>query len=88
MVAASEMGSGQAMAVKMLRLAMHLSCLSAFSSSARRLKTRSKQPTRRNAMNRRNVLSLSAITALGLAVPPGNAVAQPAADMEGVKSSE
>jgi hypothetical protein len=76
------MGSGQAMAVMMLRLAMHLSCLSAFSSSARRLKTR------RNAMNRRNVLSLSAITALGLAVPPGNAVAQPAADMEGVKSSE
>jgi hypothetical protein len=38
-------------------------------------------------MNRRNVLSLSAITAFGLALLPGNAFAQSAADMEGVKAA-
>jgi ketosteroid isomerase-like protein len=38
-------------------------------------------------MNRRNVLSLSAMTALGLALLPGSAVAQQAADMEGVKAA-
>jgi ketosteroid isomerase-like protein len=38
-------------------------------------------------MNRRNILSLSAITAFGLALLPGNAVAQQAADMEGVKAA-
>ena len=38
-------------------------------------------------MNRRNVLSLSALTALGFALLPGNAVAQQAADMEGVKAA-
>jgi hypothetical protein len=39
-------------------------------------------------MNRRNLLSLSALTALGLALLPGNAVAQEAADVEGAKSGE
>jgi ketosteroid isomerase-like protein len=38
-------------------------------------------------MNRRNVLSLSAITALGLAVLSGNALAQQAADLDGVKTA-
>src|SRR5713101_4917276 len=38
-------------------------------------------------MNRRSVLSLSAITALGLAWLSSNAVAQQAADMEGVKAA-
>ena len=38
-------------------------------------------------MNRRNVLSLSAITVLGLALLPGSAVAQQAADTEGVKAA-
>jgi ketosteroid isomerase-like protein len=38
-------------------------------------------------MNRRNVISLSAITAFGLALLPGNAFAQSAADMEGVKAA-
>ena len=38
-------------------------------------------------MNRRNILTLSATTALGLALLPGSAVAQPAADMEGVKAA-
>jgi ketosteroid isomerase-like protein len=38
-------------------------------------------------MNRRNILSLSATTALGLALLPGSAIAQPAADMEGVKAA-
>jgi ketosteroid isomerase-like protein len=38
-------------------------------------------------MNRRNILSLSAITAFGLALLPGHAVAQQAADMEGVKAA-
>jgi ketosteroid isomerase-like protein len=38
-------------------------------------------------MDRRNVLSLSAITALGLAVLPGQAVAQEGADMDGVKAA-
>jgi ketosteroid isomerase-like protein len=38
-------------------------------------------------MNRRNVLSLSAITALGLAVLSGNALAQQAADLDGVKAA-
>jgi ketosteroid isomerase-like protein len=38
-------------------------------------------------MNRRNVLSLSAITAFGLALLPGNAFAQSAADIEGVKAA-
>jgi ketosteroid isomerase-like protein len=38
-------------------------------------------------MNRRNVLSLSAITALGLAVLSGNAIAQQAADLDGVKTA-
>ena len=38
-------------------------------------------------MNRRNILSLSAITALGLALLPGSAVAQQAADTEGVKAA-
>jgi ketosteroid isomerase-like protein len=38
-------------------------------------------------MDRRNVLSLSAITALGLALLSGNAVAQQAADMDGVKAA-
>ena len=38
-------------------------------------------------MNRRNVLSLSAITVLGLALLSGNAIAQQAADMEGVKAA-
>src|ERR1700722_16192552 len=32
--------------------------------------------TRRNKMNRRNIFSLSAIAALGLAMLPGNVVAQ------------
>jgi hypothetical protein len=36
-----------------------------------------------NTMNRRNVLSLSALTALGLALLPSNAVGQEAADAEG-----
>jgi ketosteroid isomerase-like protein len=38
-------------------------------------------------MNRRNVLSLSAITALGLAVLSGNALAQQAPDLDGVKTA-
>ena len=38
-------------------------------------------------MNRRNVLSLSAIAALGLALLPSNAPAQQAADTEGVKAA-
>ncbi|MGA8480639.1 MAG: twin-arginine translocation signal domain-containing protein [Chthoniobacterales bacterium] len=38
-------------------------------------------------MNRRNVLSLSALTALGLALLPSNAVAQEAADAEGMKAA-
>ncbi len=38
-------------------------------------------------MNRRNILSLFAISALGRAVLPGDAVAQQAADMEGVKAA-
>jgi ketosteroid isomerase-like protein len=38
-------------------------------------------------MNRRNVLSLSAITAFGLALLPGNAFTQSAADIEGVKAA-
>src|SRR5713101_8117600 len=38
-------------------------------------------------MNRRSVLSLSAITALGLAWLSSNAVAQQAADTEGVKAA-
>ena len=38
-------------------------------------------------MNRRNVLSLSVISALGLAFLPGSAVAQQAADIEGVKAA-
>ena len=38
-------------------------------------------------MDRRNVLSLSAITVLGLALLPGNAVAQQAADVDGVKAA-
>jgi ketosteroid isomerase-like protein len=37
-------------------------------------------------MNRRIVLSLSVISALGLAFLPGSAVAQQAADIEGVKA--
>jgi hypothetical protein len=35
-------------------------------------------------MNRRDVLNLSALTALGLALIPSNAVAQEAADAEGI----
>jgi ketosteroid isomerase-like protein len=38
-------------------------------------------------MNRRNVLSLSAIAALGLAFLPSHTSAQPAADMDGVKAA-
>jgi ketosteroid isomerase-like protein len=38
-------------------------------------------------MNRRKVFGLSAITALGLALLPGSAVVQQAADMEGVKAA-
>ena len=38
-------------------------------------------------MNRRNVLSLSVISALGLTFLPGSAVAQQAADIEGVKAA-
>ena len=38
-------------------------------------------------MNRRNVLSLSAIAVLGLALLPGSTVAQQAADTEGVKAA-
>jgi ketosteroid isomerase-like protein len=38
-------------------------------------------------MNRRNILSLSAMTALGLALRPDSAVAQQASDMEGVKAA-
>ena len=38
-------------------------------------------------MNRRNVLSLSAIAVLGLALLPGGTVAQQAADTEGVKAA-
>ena len=38
-------------------------------------------------MDRRKVLSLSAVTALGLAMLSGNAVAQQAADMDGVKAA-
>ena len=38
-------------------------------------------------MNRRSVLSISAMTAVGLALLPGNAFAQSAADMEGVKAA-
>jgi hypothetical protein len=37
-------------------------------------------------MNRRNILSLSVITALGLALLPGNAVAQQS-DIDGVKAA-
>src|SRR5262252_1305132 len=39
------------------------------------------------SMDRRNVLSLSAITALGLALLSDNALAQQAADVEGVKAA-
>ena len=38
-------------------------------------------------MNRRDILSLSAIPALGLALLPGSAVAQQAADVDGVKAA-
>jgi len=38
-------------------------------------------------MNRRAILSLSAIPALGLALLPGRAVAQEAADVDGVKAA-
>jgi hypothetical protein len=38
-------------------------------------------------MNRRNVLGLSAISALGLALLPGSAITQQVADMEGVKAA-
>jgi hypothetical protein len=38
-------------------------------------------------MDRRNILSLSAVAALGLALLPSNAVAQQGADMEGVKAA-
>ena len=38
-------------------------------------------------MDRRNVLSLSAITALGLALLSDNALGQQAADVEGVKAA-
>jgi ketosteroid isomerase-like protein len=38
-------------------------------------------------MNRRSVLSIFAMTAFGLALLPGNAFAQSAADMEGVKAA-
>jgi ketosteroid isomerase-like protein len=38
-------------------------------------------------MNRRNILSLSAMTALGLALRPDSAVAQHASEMEGVKAA-
>jgi ketosteroid isomerase-like protein len=38
-------------------------------------------------MNRRNMLSISAMTALGLALLSSSTVAQPAADMEGVKAA-
>ena len=38
-------------------------------------------------MNRRDVLSLCAITALGLAVLSGNAIAHQAADMDGVQAA-
>ena len=38
-------------------------------------------------MNRRNILSLYAITALGLALLPGKVVAQQAADVEGAKAA-
>ena len=38
-------------------------------------------------MNRRDVLSMSAIPALGLALLPGSAVAQQAADVDGVKAA-
>jgi ketosteroid isomerase-like protein len=38
-------------------------------------------------MNRRDVLRMSAIPALGLALLPGSAVAQQAADVEGVKAA-
>ena len=38
-------------------------------------------------MDRRKVLSLSAVTALGLAMLSGNAVAQQVADMDGVKAA-
>jgi ketosteroid isomerase-like protein len=38
-------------------------------------------------MNRRNMLSISAMTALGLALLSSSTVAQPAEDMEGVKAA-
>ena len=38
-------------------------------------------------MNRRNVLSISAMTALGLTLLPGDAFTQSAADIEGVKAA-
>jgi ketosteroid isomerase-like protein len=38
-------------------------------------------------MNRRHILSLSVITALGLALLPGRAIAQQEADIEGVKAA-
>jgi ketosteroid isomerase-like protein len=38
-------------------------------------------------MNRRNVLSLSTLTALGIALLPGNSIAQQAGDIEGVKAA-
>jgi ketosteroid isomerase-like protein len=38
-------------------------------------------------MNRRSALALSALTALGFALLPDNAVAQEAADAEGVKAA-
>ena len=38
-------------------------------------------------MNRRSILSISAMTAFGLALLPGNAFAQQATDIEGVKAA-
>src|SRR5262249_28626271 len=47
-----------------------------FAASAREQIPRTHQGKRRNMMHRRNMLSISAITALGLALMPGNAVSQ------------
>ena len=47
-----------------------------FAASARDLFARTHQGKRRNMMHRRNMLSISAITALGFALMPGNAVSQ------------
>ena len=38
-------------------------------------------------MNRRHILSLSVITALGVGLLPGRAIAQQEADIEGVKAA-